>query len=92
MAKTKADLVARMAGETGLEKKKAQQALDVLLKTFSEELSAGNKISLVGFGNFAVAKRDAREGRNPQTGEKIKIPARNVVKFTPGKTLKEKVA
>jgi len=88
---TKAELVAKIASEVGLTKSQAEKALDGFISTVSGALSGGDKITLVGFGTFSVAARSAREGRNPRTGAKIKIPAKKAVKFKAGKTLSEKV-
>jgi len=88
---TKAELVAKIASEVGLTKSQAEKALDGFVSAVSNALSAGDKITLVGFGTFSVATRSKREGRNPRTGKKIKIPAKKVVKFKAGKTLSEKV-
>ena len=88
---TKAELVAKIASEVGLTKSQAEKALDGFISTVSGALSGGDKITLVGFGTFSVGTRSQREGRNPSTGEKIKIPASKVVKFKAGKTLSEKV-
>jgi DNA-binding protein HU-beta len=88
---TKAELVAKIASEAGITKSKAEKALDGFVSAVSAALSGGDKITLVGFGTFSVAARSQREGRNPRTGEKIKIPASKVVKFKAGKTLSEKV-
>ncbi len=88
---TKAELVSKMAEKAGISKANAEKALNAFMETVKETLAAGEKISLVGFGTFTVAERAEREGRNPQTGEKIKIPACKVVKFKPGNNLKEAV-
>jgi len=88
---TKAELVAKIASEVGLTKSQAEKALDGFISTVSGALSGGDTITLVGFGTFSVAARSAREGMNPRTGKKIKIPAKKVVKFKAGKTLSEKV-
>jgi DNA-binding protein HU-beta len=88
---TKAELVAAIAKETGIVKSKAEKALDGFVSAISGALSGGDKITLVGFGTFSVGSRAAREGRNPRTGAKIKIPASKVVRFKAGKTLSEKV-
>ncbi|MBP9759164.1 HU family DNA-binding protein [Candidatus Dojkabacteria bacterium] len=87
----KADLVNAVAEKTGLTKKDASAALEAVMEAISGGLKKGKSITLTGFGTFAVAKRSAREGRNPQTGEKIKIPAKKVPKFKPGKALREAV-
>jgi DNA-binding protein HU-beta len=88
---TKAELVAKIAAEAGITKSKAEKALDGFLAAVSGALTAGDKTTLVGFGTFSVGSRAQREGRNPRTGEKIKIPASKVVKFKAGKTLSQKV-
>jgi len=88
---TKAELVAKIASEGVLTKSQADKAVAGFVSAVSGALSAGDKITLVGFGTFSVATRSKREGRNPRTGKKIKIPAKKVVKFKAGKTLSEKV-
>jgi nucleoid DNA-binding protein len=70
-------------------KKDAQAAVDCVLSTITEALAKNDTVTLVGFGTFKSVKREARKGRNPQTGEEIDIAARNVPKFVPGKALKE---
>lgn len=86
---TKAELVAKVAEEVGLKKVEAEKAVGALLATVKEVLKKDGRMALAGFGTFAVAKRKARTGRNPQTGKPIKIKAAKVVKFRPGKDLKE---
>ena len=88
----KADLAGRMAERAGITKAAAEQALAGALEAITGALEAGDRVSVAGFGTFNVAQRDARVGRNPATGKKIKIPAKKVVKFKPGKEMKEKVA
>jgi DNA-binding protein HU-beta len=88
---TKADLVGIMADEAGITKAAASEALDAFVSAITKELKKSGKLGLVGFGTFSVVKRKAREGRNPQTGKAIKIPAKKVVKFKAGKTLADKV-
>lgn len=88
---TKAELIAVMAGGAGISKAAASKALDAYLSAVTKELKKGGKLGLVGFGTFSVTKRKAREGRNPQTGKAIKIPAKKVVKFKAGKGLADKV-
>ena len=88
---TKAELVAKMAGVGGITKSQAGKAVDGFVSAVSAALSAGDRITLVGFGTFSVAARSKREGRNPKTGEKIQIPASKAVKFKAGKALSEKV-
>jgi DNA-binding protein HU-beta len=88
---TKAELISVMAGEAGVTKAAAAKALESYVSTVAKELKKNGKLGLVGFGTFSVLKRKAREGRNPQTGKAIKIPAKKVVKFKAGKALAEKV-
>ena len=87
----KAELVAAIAEKTELSKKDAEKALKAFTDVVAEELKKGNKIHLVGFGTFDVAKREAREGRNPQTGATMKIPASKAPKFKAGKALKDEI-
>ncbi|MCK5678744.1 MAG: HU family DNA-binding protein [Flavobacteriaceae bacterium] len=87
----KSDLIEAMAADAGISKAAAGKALDSMMANVKGTLKKGGKLSLVGFGSFSVAKRAARDGRNPQTGATIKIPARNVVKFKPGSELKASV-
>jgi len=84
----KSDLVEAMAADAGISKAAAGKALDSLMSNVKKGLKGGAKISLVGFGSFSVKERAARDGRNPQTGATIKIPARKVVTFKPGSELK----
>jgi DNA-binding protein HU-beta len=87
----KSDLIEAMASDAGISKAAAGKALDSMMANVKGALKKGDKLSLVGFGSFSVAARAARDGRNPQTGATIKIPARNVVKFKPGSELKNAV-
>lgn len=86
---TKAELVAKMAEGAGITKVQAEKALATFTCTVSCALRAKDKVSLVGFGTFSALKRAARTGRNPQTGKPLKIAAKTVGKFTPGKDLKD---
>lgn len=88
---TKAELIDVMAGAAGITKTAASDALEAYITAVAKELKKTGKLGLVGFGTFSVVKRKAREGRNPQTGKTIKIPAKKVVKFKAGKTLADKV-
>ena len=88
---TKADLVARLAKDAKITKKAAEFALDSFIGCVRDSLKKGKRLSLVGFGTFAVGKRAARNGRNPQTGETIKIKASKTVRFKAGKALKDAV-
>jgi DNA-binding protein HU-beta len=83
----KGELVDAMASEAGLSKADAERALGATLDAISGAMSKGDKVSLIGFGTFSVAKRAARDGRNPQTGATIKIAAKNVAKFKAGSAL-----
>lgn len=87
----KTELVAAIAEKTGLTKKDAEGAVKAFTDTVAEQLKAGDKIQLVGFGTFEVAERAARTGKNPQTGEAINIPASKAPKFKAGKALKDVV-
>ena len=85
----KTELVAAMAEQTNLSKKDAEKAVKAFIDVVTDELKKGEKIQLVGFGTFEVSQRAAREGRNPQTGETMKIAASVAPKFKPGKALKD---
>ena len=85
----KNELVAKMAEKAGLKNAEAEKALKAFTETVAEELKNGEKIQLVGFGTFEVAERPAREGRNPRTGETMKIAASKSPKFKAGKALKD---
>lgn len=89
---TKAELIAKVANETKLSKAAAEKVLNSYIKNITMALKKGDKITLTGFGTFSVTKRKARKGRNPQTGEVIKIKATKVPKFSPGKGLKDSVS
>jgi len=91
MAYSKGDLVADMSAAAGITKKAGADALESLLGAISGELKKGGSVTLTGFGTFKVSARAARTGVNPQTGEAIKIPARNVPTFKAGKGLRETV-
>jgi DNA-binding protein HU-beta len=80
----KAQLIDAIAAEAGLTKADSKKALDALIKSTTVALKKGDRVALVGFGSFSVAKRSARTGRNPQTGKEIKIAAKKVVKFKAG--------
>jgi len=87
----KVELIEAVAAKAGITKADAGRAVDATIATITEALVKGDKVPLVGFGTFAVSKRAAREGRNPQTGETVKIPARNAVTFKAGAALKDSV-
>lgn len=87
----KQELVNSIAAETGLSKKDTEATLNSFVNVVSNALSKKDKVQLIGFGTFETRKRSARTGRNPQTGEELKIKASTVPAFKPGKALKEKV-
>jgi DNA-binding protein HU-beta len=88
---TKAELVEAIRAEAGIGKGQAEDAVEAFLGAVTKTLKKGDKLTLTGFGTFSVSNRKARTGRNPQTGEAIKIKAAKVPKFTAGKGLKEAV-
>ena len=85
----KTELVEAMAKKTAEPKKLAEESLNAIVDSITEALASGDKIQLVGFGTFEVIQRAARKGKNPQTGEELKIPASKAPKFKPGKALKD---
>lgn len=87
----KSELIDAMAEETGLTKKDTESALKAFISTVTKELKKGGSVQLVGFGTFEVGKRAARTGRNPKTGETLKIKASMSPKFKAGKALKDSV-
>ena len=87
----KTEIISVLAESTGLTKADVEKVYNATFELFKEELAKGNKISVSGFGTFDISERAEREGRNPQTGETIKIAASKSVKFKSGKELKEKV-
>ncbi|NIP16749.1 MAG: DNA-binding protein HU [Xanthomonadales bacterium] len=87
----KSDLIDAIAASTGLTKADAGRALDATVANITSALQGGNSVSLVGFGTFSVKRRAARTGRNPRTGETIKIRASNNPSFKAGKALKDAV-
>ena len=87
----KAELIAKLAEDAGITKTQANDVLDSFTETVTKALKKGDKVTLVGFGTFSVTKRAARNGRNPQTGATIKIKAKKVAKFKPGKDLADRV-
>jgi DNA-binding protein HU-beta len=89
---TKADLIEKIAEDTGISKVMAAKALESFMEGVQQALKKKDgKLTLVGFGTFSKIRRKARKGRNPQTGEEIRIKASNVVKFRPGKKLKDAI-
>ncbi len=87
----KGHLVNKIAGATGISKTQAGTAIDSVVEGVMAALRKGERVTLVGFGTFVVAQHKARNGRNPQTGGLIRIPARKVAKFTPGVELRKAV-
>lgn len=87
----KAELVEAIAQKAGLSKADANRALDATFEVITKALKKGTRVPVAGFGTFNVSKRKAREGRNPQTGATVKIPARKAVTFKAGTALKDAV-
>ena len=87
----KAELIAKVAEDAAITKTQANAALDSFVEAVTKSLKKGDKVTLVGFGTFSVSKRAARTGRNPQTGESIKIKAKKVARFKAGKELSAKI-
>ncbi|MCZ8520543.1 MULTISPECIES: HU family DNA-binding protein [Paenibacillus] len=85
----KSDLINKVSESAELSKKDATKAVEAVFEAISEALQGGDKVQLVGFGNFEVRERSARKGRNPQTGEEIEIPSSKIPAFKPGKALKD---
>ena len=87
----KTQLIDAVALEAGLTKVDARKAVDAFIKTTGEQLKQGEKIALVGFGTFSVLERPARTGRNPQTGAKLEIAEKKIIKFKAGSELNDEV-
>ena len=87
----KTELIAAVAVRAEISKKDAEKAVKAFTDAVAEELAKGGKVQLVGFGNFEVSERPAREGRNPRTGETMTIAASKTPKFKPGKALKDEI-
>jgi DNA-binding protein HU-beta len=87
----KAELVNKIADDTGITKTQANAAIDSFIEAVTKTLKSGGKVTLVGFGTFVISKRKARKGRNPQTGAEISIKARRVARFKAGKELAAKL-
>ncbi|XZF15705.1 HU family DNA-binding protein [Chitinophagaceae bacterium MMS25-I14] len=88
----KAELIDQVSKDAGITKAQADEVLNSITDTIIATLKKGDKVTLVGFGTFSVSQRAARNGRNPQTGETIKIKASKVPKFKAGKEFSEKIA
>ena len=87
----KAELVSKISDDSGISRSQANAALNSFIEAVTKTLKSGNKVTLVGFGTFSVSKRNARTGRNPQTGAAIKIKAKKVARFKAGKELAAKL-
>jgi len=87
----KNDLISKIAEQVEIPKTQASAGLDAVLVSIKDALTSGDSVQMIGFGTFLTVERAARDGRNPQTGKPLKIPAKTVVKFKAGKTLKEAV-
>ncbi|WP_044641293.1 HU family DNA-binding protein [Risungbinella massiliensis] len=87
----KTELIEKVAESTGKTKKEAGLVVESVFQSISDALQSGEKVTLIGFGNFEVKDREARKGRNPQTGEEIEIKASKVPSFKAGKQLKDAV-
>ena len=89
---TKTDLASVVAETTEMTKKQSEAAVNSIIAAIKEALASGEDVRLVGFGTFSVKERKARLGRNPRTGEELKIPAKKVPAFSPGKGLKDAIS
>ena len=87
----KGDLISRMAGTAGISKVQAGKALNALVDGVTSSLKKGDRVTLVGFGTFSTSMRKARTGRNPRTGQPLRIAARRVAKFSAGAGLKSAI-
>jgi DNA-binding protein HU-beta len=87
----KADLVNKIAESAGITKSKATTALETFVGTVVKTLKSGEKVTLMGFGTFSVSRRAARKGRNPKTGESIKIKAKKIARFRPSQELNARI-
>ena len=85
----KVDMIASVASAANITKKEAAKAVDAVFEAITTEVAGGNKVTITGFGTFEPKVREARQGRNPQTGEAITIPAHTAVTFKAGKGLKD---
>ncbi len=87
----KSELIETVSEKTEVTKKVAEKVVNAVFESITDSLAGGDKVQVIGFGTFEVRQREAREGRNPATGEKIMIPALKVPVFKAGKNLKDKV-
>jgi DNA-binding protein HU-beta len=88
---SKTHIIDQLARKSVITKKESEQYINNLLEIIQDNLSNGYEVAFMGFGNFSINKREAREGRNPRTGEAIQIEAKNAIKFKAGKAFEEKV-
>ncbi len=88
---TKADIVDLVHEKTGFSKKESSESVEMILEILKEKLQAGDKVKISGFGNFAIRQKEVRKGRNPKTGEEMRITARRVLSFKPSQKLKEHI-
>ena len=88
---TKAEVAAKLASKIGISNRQSVEAVEVFLECVKNALKEGDRVSLVGFGTIYIKERDARNGRNPRTGDSISIPRKRVATFKPGKALRETV-
>jgi DNA-binding protein HU-beta len=88
---TKAVVAAKVAEKTGMSRKDTTEAIEIFLESIKQALKQDRKVSLVGFGTFFMKQKNARNGRNPRTGERIYIPPKNVATFKPGKAFRQMV-
>ena len=88
---TKSDIVEAVYQNVGFTKKRAAEVVNLILDTMKEALEDGDKVKISGFGNFEIREKEARKGRNPQTGEEITISERRVLTFKPSQVLKERL-
>ncbi len=89
--RSKSDIVDKVAAEAGITKTQASTALDAAVNSITASLKKGERVTLVGFGTFSTSQRKARTGRNPKTGEPVKIAAKRVARFMPGAKLKDAI-
>ncbi|MBX7246889.1 MAG: integration host factor subunit beta [Candidatus Sumerlaeaceae bacterium] len=88
---TKLEVATALRERTGISQRQAIDAVELFLDSVKDALKQGERVSLVGFGTFFIKSKNARNGRNPRTGEKIKIPPKAIVVFKPGKEFREQV-
>jgi integration host factor subunit beta len=87
----KADLINKLSKDMNITKQEAENGVNIFFETLKEAIKRGEEIELRGFGSFRIRKRDSRSGRNPRTGERVKVPAKKVIYFKPSKILKQMI-